>query len=110
MSSGTSEPAGSQPAEYLFQLYRPILDTVLTLLQSRIWYTVHMTQHQSTNVLYDLEQIAERLRTTYNDLASPPCQHAHSLDRLNVEIALGQVIALQQSIVARVDAQLAARR
>lgn len=71
-----------------------------------------MKQHQPSNVLYELHQIEERLRTTYNDLSASPCNHAidHALDRLNIEIALGRLIELETSMIGRAQDMLDAHR
>ncbi len=60
----------------------------------------HSDAHQ---LLLDLDEISERLRTTYNDFELAPCLPAHSLDRLNIEQALGRMIELRRNIVGYLD-------
>lgn len=84
------------------RLCRPILDTLLTLLPSHLWYTVHVTQHQTSNVLYDLTHVIERLTTSVHD----PISSMSLLDRLNIELAVGELMRLRDSIMDRAAAQL----
>jgi hypothetical protein len=61
------------------------------------------SQKDAHEILTDLDEIVERLRTTYDDFELAPCLPAHSLDRLNIEQALGQLIELRRNIVGYLD-------
>jgi hypothetical protein len=61
------------------------------------------SQSDAHTILLDLDEIVERLRTTYDDFELAPCLPAHSLDRLNIEQALGRLIELRRSIVGYID-------
>jgi hypothetical protein len=61
------------------------------------------SQKDAHEILTDLDEITERLRTTYNDFELMPCLPAHSLDRLNIEMALGRMIELRRSFVGYLD-------
>lgn len=55
-------------------------------------------------LLLDLDEITERLRTTYNDLGmSGSSGGIRPLERLNVEQTIGRMIELRRSIVGYLD-------
>jgi hypothetical protein len=54
-------------------------------------------------ILLDLDEIVERLRTTYNDLGdATPCA-GHPLERLSIEQSIGRMIELRRSVVGYLD-------
>jgi hypothetical protein len=61
------------------------------------------SQSDAHQLLLDLDEITERLRTTYNDLGdATPCA-GHPLERLNIEQSIGRLIELRRNIVGYLD-------
>ncbi len=61
------------------------------------------SQSDAHELLLDLDEITERLRTTYNDFGTPGCSGSHALDRLNIEQSIGRMIELRRSVVGYLD-------
>jgi hypothetical protein len=59
------------------------------------------SQKDAHEILTDLDEIVERLRTTYNDLNQ--CLGHHALDQLTIEQSIGRLIELRRSVVGYLD-------
>lgn len=74
-----------------------------------------MSSHSDAHsILLDVDEITDRLRTTYDTLNRCDSRHAldlpddlsisrHSLDRLSIEQTIGRLIELRRSIVGYLD-------